>query len=132
MAKGAKKKKEPTPQAVFLRRLLFGILGIIILFFGVKSCYYFFIGFDRDMHENYEELRMGHSISVAEESLGEPDKTGQNTLDRFPVMNYNDLRDRAERSGAITYYYYDNGFTTMYILGFNKNRSLCFKEKVSK
>jgi hypothetical protein len=73
---------------------------------------------------------MGSPISVVEDKLGTPNRVGEYELESFPVTDYDEIKNESVRSGAITFYYYENGMSTLYILGFDAKGKMVFKKNV--
>lgn len=127
-----KKKKDPNAaaKALFIKNTILAVITVVVCFFGVKACYRFIIGWDAAMHKNFESLEMGSPISIAEEILGAPKRVGEYELESFPVTNYDEIKNESVRSGAITFYYYENGMSTLYVLGFDAKGKMVFKKHI--
>jgi hypothetical protein len=131
---GRKKKKKPgeAPSLgswAFKRAILVLVLALV-LFFGVRSCYHFLTGWNAKMHKNFTGLPMGSLAKFAEESLGSPVRMSDYELETMPVQDYKDLYNEAKRSGAVKFYYYENGMRILYILGFDAKGKMVFKKLV--
>jgi predicted peroxiredoxin len=131
---GSKKKKEtggaPSVESWAIKRTILALILALVLFFGVRSCYHFLTGWNAKMHKNFTGLPMGSLAQFAEESLGSPVRMSDYELETMPVQNYNELYDEAKKSGAVKFYYYENGMRMLYILGFDTKGKMVFKKQV--
>lgn len=115
-----------------LKKTVIFIVVIVGGFFLIRGFARFITNFDPEKEENFQELKLREVDFLVEEKMGEPDRVSHYQMESLPVANYEEIRDFAKKSGAVKYYYYENGMTTLYILGFDARRQICFKRKVSK
>ena len=127
-----KKKSDEAPSVEFwaLKRTILVFVLALALFFGGRSCYHFLMGWNAGLHKNFTRLPMGSPAQIAEETLGPPVRMSDYELETMPIQNYNDLYDEAKKSGAVKFYYYENGMSTLYILGFDTRGKMVFKKRV--
>ena len=127
-----KKKGAPSVEMWALKRTILFIVVLVVAFFTVRAGYRFLMGLDMKKERNFKELKIGTMVSLVEESMGRPDREGEYELEQLPVRGYNEMRERAKKSGAVRFCYYENGLRTLYILGYDSKHRLVFKEKVEK
>ena len=128
--KTKKKKGEPSLQAWAVKRIILAVVLVVVIFFGVKSCFRFVMGWDSELHSKYKSVKMGAMESFVEEVMGDPVRVTNFEIESFPAINYEEIKERSEKSGAVKFYYYENGINTLYILGFDRAHMLVFKEQV--
>jgi len=131
--KGNKKAKgTPSPKAWAIKRGITFIIIAVVVFFGARTFFRFLMGWNATKYEHFKETRLGTKITFVEELMGTPDRGSDYGLEQMPVYNYNELVNRAKKSGATHFSYYDNGIRTVYIFGYDAKGMLVFKEEVSK
>ncbi len=128
------RKKKPGEGASIeswaVKRTILVLVLVLALIFGGRSFYHFLTGWNSRMHKNFLEIQMGSLVKFAEESLGTPVRMSDYELETMPVQDYNDLYNEAKKSGAVKFYYYENGMSTLYILGFDPRGKMVFKKQV--
>lgn len=131
---GGKRKKAKDPEAAakvaFIRKTILAAIILVFCIFGIRTFYRFMTGWDAGKHQNFESLEMGSSISVAEETMGPPKRVGEYELESLPVTGYDEIKNESVRSGATTFYYYENGMSTLYVLGFDAKGKMVFKKHI--
>jgi hypothetical protein len=127
-----KPKGVPSPEAWAIKRGIIFIIIAVVVFFGVRTAFRFLMGWDATKHEHFKEVNLGMKIAFVEELMGNPDRMSDYNLEKMPVHGYNELNDKARKSGATSFTYYDNGLRTVYIFGYDAKKKLVFKEEVSK
>jgi len=123
-------KQEPSIEKLALIKTLIALFFVVVLFFGVRSCYRFMTGWDAKMHKNFKKLELGSLVPFVEETMGIPKRETEYELESFPVIDYAEIKDEAQRSGATLFYYYENGMRNLYILGFDSKNRMVFKRHV--
>ncbi|MBN1902541.1 hypothetical protein JW926_14540 [Candidatus Sumerlaeota bacterium] len=124
------KKPEDIAKARFIRNAIIIAILLVACFYGIRSFYRFMVGWDSRMHQNFQSLEMNSPISIAEEMMGAPRRISEYELERFPAIGYKDIKNESVKSGAVTFYYYENGMRALYILGFDAKGRMVFKKHV--
>jgi hypothetical protein len=131
---GRKRKKAKDPEAIakawFIRKTILAAIILVFCIFGIRTFYRFMTGWEPGKHKNFESLEMGSPVSVAEEMMGAPNRVSEYELESLPVTDYDEIKNESVRSGATTFYYYENGMSALYVLGFDAKGKMVFKKHI--
>mgnify|MGYP006277668297 CR=1 FL=1 len=113
------------------KRVIAVIIIAVVIFFAVRTLARFLTDYDADYHEKFEEIKIGTMAQFVEEVMGEPERVSNYKVIDMMVPGFHNVKERALNSGAVHFWYYDNGVNLNYIFGFNGEWRLIFKESVS-